>query len=72
MLQTSRDHRCYARLLYSARFSITTDGEHKAFRDKSQFKQYLSTNHAYRKFKKKNSHLKRLAIRLVNLVFCGL
>jgi hypothetical protein len=32
------------RLLYTAKLSITIDGEIKVFHDKSKFTQYLSTN----------------------------
>lgn len=49
ILQTLRDHRCQARLLYPAKLSITIDGENKIFHDKNKFKQYLSTNPALQK-----------------------
>jgi hypothetical protein len=34
------------RILYSAKLSITIDGETKVFHDKAKFTQYLSTNPA--------------------------
>ena len=49
ILQTLREHRCQARLLYPAKLSITIDGENKIFHDKAKFEQYLSTNPALQK-----------------------
>jgi hypothetical protein len=49
MLQTSSDHRCHTRFLYSAKLSITIDGENKILHDKIKFKQYLFTNIALQK-----------------------
>ena len=46
IIQTSREHKCQPRLLYSAKLSITIDGENKIFQDKNKFTQYLSTNPA--------------------------
>ena len=46
VMQTLRKHTCQPRLLYPAKFSITIDGGTKIFRDKTKFKQYLSTNRA--------------------------
>jgi hypothetical protein len=43
-MQTLREHKCQPRLLYPAKLSITLDGETKIFRDKTKFKQYISTN----------------------------
>jgi hypothetical protein len=40
----SKNYRCQPILLYTAKLSITVDGEKKVFQDKSKFKQYLSTN----------------------------
>ena len=42
--QTLKEHKCQPRLLYSAKFSSTIDGEKKTFHDKTKFTQYLSTN----------------------------
>jgi hypothetical protein len=44
--QTLREYKCQAKLLYSAKFSITIDEETKLFHDKSKFTQYLFTNPA--------------------------
>ena len=44
--QTLREYKCQAKLLYSAKFSITIDEETKVFHDKSKFTQYLSRNPA--------------------------
>jgi hypothetical protein len=46
VIQTLREYKCQARLLYPAKLSITIDGETKVFHDKTKFKQYLSTNPA--------------------------
>ena len=46
VLQTLKDHRCQARILYPAKLSITTDGETTIVHDKTKFKQYLSTSSA--------------------------
>jgi hypothetical protein len=39
-----------SRLLYTATFSISIDGENKTFHNKVIFKQYLSTNQPYRRY----------------------
>jgi hypothetical protein len=44
VIQTLREHKSLPRLLYSAKLSITIDGETKIFYDKTKFTQYLSTN----------------------------
>jgi hypothetical protein len=44
VIQTIREHKCQARLLYAAKLSITIDGETKIFHDKTKFTQYLSTD----------------------------
>jgi hypothetical protein len=44
VIQTLREHKCQARLLYPAKLSIIIDGETKIFHDKTKFTQYLSTN----------------------------
>jgi hypothetical protein len=49
VIQTLRGHKCQPRLLYSAKLSITIDGENKVFHDKTKFTQYLSTNPALQK-----------------------
>jgi hypothetical protein len=46
VIQTLREHKCHPRLLYLAKLSIIIDGETKEFHDKTQFRQYLSTNPA--------------------------
>jgi hypothetical protein len=49
VIETLREHKFQPRLLYSAKFSITRDGETKVFHDKTKFTQYLSTNTALQK-----------------------
>jgi hypothetical protein len=44
VIQTLSKHKSQARLLYSAKLSITIDGETKMFHNKTKFKQYLSTD----------------------------
>jgi hypothetical protein len=44
VIQTLREHKCQARLLYPAKLSITMDGETKVFHYKTKFTHYLSTN----------------------------
>jgi hypothetical protein len=46
VIQTLRENKCQARLLYPTKLSITIDGETKIFHDKNKFTQYLSTNPA--------------------------
>jgi hypothetical protein len=46
VIQTLRKHKFQARLLYSAKLSITLDGETKVFQDKTKFTYYLSMNPA--------------------------
>jgi hypothetical protein len=46
VIQTLREHKCQSRLLYSAKLSITIDGETKIFYDKNKFTQYLFTSPA--------------------------
>jgi hypothetical protein len=46
VIQTLREHKCQARLLYPAKLSITIDGETKIFHDKTKFTQCISTNPA--------------------------
>jgi hypothetical protein len=46
VIQTLREHKCQARLLYPAKLSITIDGETKLFHNKTKFTHYLSTNPA--------------------------
>ena len=46
VIQTLREHKCQPRLLYSAKLSVTIDGETKIFHDKTKFTQYLFTNPA--------------------------
>jgi hypothetical protein len=49
VIQTLREHKYQARLLYLAKFSITIDGETKVFHDKTKFIQYLSTSPALKR-----------------------
>jgi hypothetical protein len=44
VIQTLKEHKCQPRLQYSAKLSITIDGESKIFHDKAKFTQYLSIN----------------------------
>jgi hypothetical protein len=46
VIQTLREHKCQARLLYTAKLSITLDGETKVFHDKTKFIHYLSKDPA--------------------------
>jgi hypothetical protein len=43
-MQTLKEHKCQTRLLYSAKHSISIDGENKRSQEKTKFKQYLFTN----------------------------
>jgi hypothetical protein len=45
VIQPLEEHKCQPRLLYTAKLSITIDGETKVFHDKTKFTQYLSANH---------------------------
>jgi hypothetical protein len=42
VIQTLREHKCQARLLYTAKRTITVDGETKVFHDQTKFTYYLS------------------------------
>jgi hypothetical protein len=53
VIQTLREHKCQPRLLYSAKPSITTDGETNIFHDKTKFTQYLSMTPALQRIKRK-------------------
>jgi hypothetical protein len=56
-MQTLREHKCQPRLLYSAKLSITIDGETKVLHHKNKFTQYLSTNPALQRIlKAKHQH----------------
>jgi hypothetical protein len=46
VIQTLREHKCQHRLLYSAKLSITLDGETKVFHYRTKFTHYLATNPA--------------------------
>jgi hypothetical protein len=46
IIQTLREYKYQPRLLYTAKLSITIDGETKIFHDKTNFTQYFSTNPA--------------------------
>ena len=46
IMQSLRDHKCWPKLLYPAKLSITLDGETKIFQDKNKFTQYMTTNPA--------------------------
>jgi hypothetical protein len=45
-MQTLREHKCQLRLLYPAKLLINIDEETEIFQDKTNFKQYLTTNPA--------------------------
>jgi hypothetical protein len=60
VIQTLREHKCQARLLYPSKLPITIDRETKVFHDKTKFKQYLSTNSAFQRIiKGKLQHKER-------------
>jgi hypothetical protein len=46
VMQTRKEHKYKARLLYPAKLSITIDGETKVFHNKTKFTYYLSMNPA--------------------------
>ena len=46
VIQALREHKCWPRLLYPGKLSITIDGETKVFDDKTKFTHYLSMNPA--------------------------
>ena len=48
VIQTLREHKCQARLLYPEKLSINIDGENKILHEK-KFAQYLFTNSALQK-----------------------
>jgi hypothetical protein len=57
VIQTLREHKCQPRPLYTAKLSITMDGETKVFHDKTKFPQYLSRNPALQRIiKGKHQH----------------
>jgi hypothetical protein len=60
VLQTLREQRYQPRLLYSAKLSITIDGERKACHNKTTFMQYLSIIPGPKKALEGNFSLKRL------------
>jgi hypothetical protein len=49
VILTLREHKCQPRLLYSAKLSITIDGETKVFNDKTKLTQFLSRNPAFQR-----------------------
>ena len=59
VLHTLRDHRYKLKLLYSAKLSITINGENKIFHNKNRFKQYISTN-SIQKYQKESSNPRKL------------
>jgi hypothetical protein len=46
VIQTLREHKCQARLLYPIKLSTAINGESKVFHCKTKFTQYSSTNPA--------------------------
>jgi hypothetical protein len=58
VIQTLREHKCQPRLLYTAKLSITIDGETEAFHDKTKFTHYLSTNPALQRIITEKSQYK--------------
>jgi hypothetical protein len=57
VIQTLREHKWQPRLLYSAKLSITIDGEAKIFHDK--FTQYLSANPALQRIIDENTNTRK-------------
>jgi hypothetical protein len=56
-IQTLKEHKCQPRLLYSAKISITIDGETKVFHDRTKSTQYHSINPAPKRIiKGKHQH----------------
>jgi hypothetical protein len=53
VIQIQRERKCQPGLLYPAKLSIILDGETKVFHDKTKFTQYLSTNTALQRIKKR-------------------
>jgi hypothetical protein len=49
VIKTLREHKCQPRQLYTAKLSITIDGETKVLHDKTKFTQYLSMNLALKR-----------------------
>jgi hypothetical protein len=49
VIQTLREQKCQPMVLYSAKISISIDGETKVFYGKTKFTQYLSLNPALQK-----------------------
>ena len=62
VLQTLRDHRCQARLLYPAKLSSTLDRESKAFHKRTKHKEYLPTTPGPQETLEGNFSLERLYI----------
>jgi hypothetical protein len=58
VIQTLREHKCQARLLYPAKFSITIDGETKVFHDKTKFTQHFSPKPDLQRIIKGKHHYK--------------
>jgi hypothetical protein len=60
VIQTLREQKSQARLLYAAKLLINIEGETKIFYDKTKFKIYLSTNPALQRIiKRKLQHKER-------------
>jgi hypothetical protein len=59
VIYTLREYKCQPRLLYSAKLSITIDGETKIFHDKTKFTQYLYMNPAHQRIIKGNYSTRR-------------
>jgi hypothetical protein len=59
IIQTLRELKCQARLLYLSKLSITINGETKVFQDKTRFTQYHSTNQALQRIIKENTNTRR-------------
>jgi hypothetical protein len=59
VIQTLREHKCHPRLLYTAKLSITIDGETKVFHDKTKFTHYLSMNPALQRITEKKQYKDR-------------
>jgi hypothetical protein len=59
-MKTLRDNRGQNKLVYTAKLSITVDGETKIFHDITKFKQYLSSNPALQRILEGKPHKRRI------------
>jgi hypothetical protein len=54
IIQTLREHKCQHRLIYSAKLSVTIEGDTEVFHDTTRFTQYLPMNPALQRIIKGN------------------